>query len=66
MDAVQQSTGCPVLDKINVELEAASTREDKRAVLLKYMSEDQAESSIGLVMGESNGDVLGREFDDED
>ena len=60
MTATQQSTGSAGLDEMNALREAASTREEKHEVLLKYMSEDQAAHSIGLVMGEHTGDVCDR------
>ena len=55
-----ESTGSAVLDEINAKLEVAGTREQKLAILREYMSEDQAAYSIGLVMGEHDGDVVGR------
>ncbi len=61
MPATQESTGNAVLDEMNALLEAAPTREEKHAVLLRYMSEDQAENSIGMVMGEHTGDVYDRD-----
>ena len=60
MTATQESTGNAVLDEMNARLTQADSREDKLAVLREYMSEDQAEHSIGLVMGEHDGDVYPR------
>ena len=60
VDGTLESTGSPGFDEMNVLLAAASTREEKHAVLLKYMSEDRAEHSIGLIMGEYDGDVYDR------
>ncbi len=60
MTATSQSTGSTGLDEMNALLEAAPTREEKHAVLLRFMSEDQADHSIGLIMGEHEGDVHDR------
>lgn len=55
-----ESTGSLGLDEMNRRLTDAPTREAKRAVLLDYCSEDQAEHTLGLVMGDHDGDVIER------
>ena len=44
-------------DEINRRLGDAITRSDKRAVLLDYMHEDEAEHTLGLIMGDRTSDV---------
>ena len=56
----ENSTGSAGLDAINARLEAASTREERLAVLRGCMSEDQALHCIGLIEDEHQGDVIDR------